>query len=262
MRTIIAVTAFIALSFSSLRADAKPTFSIEAWNLVLNGAQCPIDKWKDIAKRAETAGAKAQAADLWGAMASCYARSGNTAAGARALSRALRLGFGDCFYLKNDAAMKKLPNYTAALRSVRISPADMHELRWAVSEVTAISHDTKMMIVANMNRKDTGSTLVFPTTIPSRHTSNKTVLLYRWLLLHLMQNQRMMVMRSDQSRIRHLTNMNIIRNMGTGGSNSARMRMMSVRIAQQAARRRKASVAARAYHAKGLSTRARTCASY
>tara|TARA_B100000609_G_scaffold199582_1_gene204434 strand:- start:7457 stop:10420 length:2964 start_codon:yes stop_codon:yes gene_type:complete len=165
----------------------------------------------------------------------------------KALSSAIKLGYDDIISLATAPAwapLRKHKTFKILYRSIRISPRDLAELWWQRKEQRFIHHDTKMMIIENITRKDNSWTQVPQSTIPSHRTSSPTVKLGRILLRRQQQHQKSIVLRSDIQRKHHLTSMQIISNMGGSKQYWSRQRfatlarMRSLRIARQNAQRR------------------------
>jgi hypothetical protein len=219
----------------------------------------------NLAKEAEAAGQPGWTAVLLANVAGCLAEQGELDQAMVRLTRAVDLGLTDCFYLRTDPQMKKLAgrdDFAGLLDRIRTSPADVHEIAWQAAEMQAIMHDTSMMISENMNRVDGDQTVVPQSALPTRDTRDPAVIAGRLLLSSLQAHQKGMVLQSDQSRISHNVNMNIIDNMGdgTGGGRSSPQRVQQSRmLAQQAAQQRAQQVAQRAFKDSGASTEVVAC---
>lgn len=192
--------------------------------------------------------------------------AGQTDAALSEFGLAVSLGWSDYLELRNTPALSELfsePAFQKLYKRMCISPADAAELQWLHAEIQAVGHDTRMMITANQGRLDRGWTAVWPSEIPTRTTTAASVLIGRAVLAWSLGRQRQLVRASDQSRINHLTQMDITRNMPGGKSGPegdferqqrlARERRRreaiarSARKAAQADAARRAAVAGRAF---------------
>lgn len=253
-----AVTCIVVTSFAGNAAADTLARQIVNAHLTSKGCADRIPKLKAIASNAPR-GARA---DLNMSIAECYLELGNGAAAARHARKAVGLGFSDCFYLKNNKTIQKLNGIAAIKRRVRMSPADYHEMAWLFAESMKINHDTSMMITENMNRKDGDQTVVPVSTLPTRSTRNASILLARAVILVLQNHQRFMVRRSDNSRIKHLVNMNIINNMGGRSRYNPYAIAQSKCFALQRARARQRAIQMRAYKPSRASTRPVACTNF
>lgn len=267
MRTHLGLIVMVAaLGHPLSEAAAKPEYSYKALDIIMSGAKCSarVGQLGALAKQAVAANEPGQAADMYANMASCYVELDDQSAALRFLNKAVSLGYADCFFLRTDANLKKLPGAAAVVARAKMSPADFEEMVWVYKEVMAIGHDTRMMITQNINRKDRDWTQIYTVKIPARRTSNVSLMLARWAIVYMQSWQRNMVMRSDQSRIMHLTNRTIINNMGRGNNTYRQQQelMSSRRIALYNARSRQRAVDARAFRPSGKSSRSISCNRY
>ncbi len=178
-------------------------------------------------------------------IATMHSALGNTERALVMLEQAIRSGFDDCISIQQDADLKPIrnhPRFQELYSRVRISEVDLKELYWLKSEVQNISHDTKMMITESMARLDGGSTIFSRSMIPVRETASPGVLFKREFVKVSQQKQREYVLKADTARIRHLTNMTIIK----GGASSEQAARSSY-LAGRAAEARKRAIDARGF---------------
>ncbi len=142
---------------------------------------------------------------------------GETDLGMARLEAAAAAGYADPFSF-HEVIPRELwqdPRVAAVYGSMQLSPHDLHELLWLRAELSAVQHDATMMTTHNIGRKDDGTTQLAHVDVPNRPTSSPTVAGYRLTLIYLQRWQANVVMQSDQARVSHLVNMEIIENMGT-----------------------------------------------
>ncbi len=193
-------------------------------------------------------------------MAALHAVLGN---GDRALvlvGQAVECGFDDCVAVQREElkAFRDDSGFSAIVSRVRISEADLKELYWLKAELLNVSHETKMMITENMNRVDSGMTVVPQSAIPVRETASPGVLFNRELLKAMHQAQRRYVLQADKLRMSHVTKMTII-----SGGPSARQVALSASYAQRNAEQRKQAVEARRFAgSSGLATTPQPCGAW
>ena len=161
------------------------------------------------------------------------------------MSKAIQSGFDDCLAMSQYDELKSIrtdPVFTKLKSQMRISESDLKELLWLKAEIEHVNHDTQMMITENINRVDTGFTVIPQSTLPVRPTTSPGVLFHREILkmMHLVQQQ--YVAQSDQTRIEHVGSMTII----SGGMNQAKI-LESSRLAERAAEERKRAIQARKF---------------
>jgi tetratricopeptide (TPR) repeat protein len=162
-----------------------------------------------------------------------------------ALSRAVQLGFDDCLSPRASghlATILKNPKATQALAEMKITETDFRELVWLKSEVEHADHDTRMMIIENINRLDQQLTEIPQAQLPTRPTTSAGVLYWRQQLLLMQKLQREYVRKSDEERMKHAVTMSVI-----GGGVSPSAMLESARRAQVAAESRKAEIRKRAF---------------
>ncbi len=173
------------------------------------------------------------------------------------IDQAVRSGFDDCAAVQREE-FKPLRGdraFDEPFSRIRISEADQKELFWLKMELLNVSHENKMIIAENMNRVDTGITLVSQSLIPVRETASPAVLFNRELLKLMHQSQRRFVFEADKLRMSHVTKMTII----SGGA-SARQVALSSSYAQRGAEDRKRAIDARKFTLPpGVSTEPRPC---
>jgi len=178
-------------------------------------------------------------------IATMHSALGNTERALVMLEQAIQSGFDDCISIQQDADLKPIrnhPRFQELYSRVRISEADLKELYWLKSEVQNISHDTNMMITESMARLDGGSTIFSRSMIPVRETASPGVLFKREFVKVSQHKQSEYVLQADTARIRHLTNMTIIR----GGASSEQAARSSY-LAARAAEERKRAIDARRF---------------
>jgi hypothetical protein len=160
------------------------------------------------------------------------------------IGQAVQSGFDDCGAPQREAlnALRSDSGFTEMVSRMRISEADLNELRWLKTELLNVSHETKMMITENINRVDGGMTVVWQSAIPVRETSSPGVLFNRELLRMMHQRQRGYVLQADKLRISHVTKMTII-----SGGPSAQQVSLSSAYAQRSAEERKRAIDARRF---------------
>ena len=161
-----------------------------------------------------------------------------------ALGGAVRLGFDDCIGPRASKSLRtvlKNPKATEILEGILIAEADYRELAWLIAEAQRAGHDGRIMVIENTNRLDQEATVVPQVQLPTRSTASAGVLYWRQLLLLVQRMQREFVMKADLMRIRHATNMAIIR----GASASAAIE--SARRARLAAESRRVEILKRAF---------------
>lgn len=183
--------------------------------------------------------------------------------------QAVKLGFNDIFTIRQLTQFQTvfaLPRFQEIYGRMKISPADLNELTWLHGEMQAISADTGAMIRDNMGRVDSEFTEVAQVALPTRKPQSPTVEGIRMVLLMLQRYQKEMVAQSDQSRINHQLQMNIIGNMPSGsyGNQDAALKQAqktqaiqeSLRQAQRQAEQRRQALDRRQFQEPaGLSTR-------
>jgi hypothetical protein len=202
-----------------------------------------INDYKNLEARPGTpawlkAGCEYEIADLYGTL-------NETDNAVTALSQAVQLGFDDCISPRASehlTAALKTPKGAQALAAMKITEADFRELVWLKAEVDQAEHDTRMMIIANMNRADQQATEVPQAQLPTRHTASAGVLYWRQLLLLMQKVQREYVQRSDLERIKHAATMGMI----NGGASQSAV-LESAQRARVAAEARKAEIRRRAF---------------
>ncbi len=259
---LLCIVAIAVVTSTSPIAQAEPAYTNKLLDIAVTGAKCPakVGPFSSLAQAAEAAKATDQAADIYMTLASCYGEMGQLTAGARALAKAVSLGSDDCNFMATDAGLKRLPNHGAMMSRMKISPADAEELIWLTTEISAVQNETTMMIAANINRKDGDLTKSFAPTLPPRKQNSPAVRIYRWTLVYIFNYQRSIVTKSDNARIKHLVNMNIINNMGTGGGYlSQRQISRSIQLANRAAAQRQRASQRRAFRSTKRSTRKVSC---
>lgn len=237
-------------------ARAQTDYADASLNIILNvEGDCDAKRphYEKLAARARAEGAKEWAAAALSTIASCHGEKGRIAEAMKYVERAVELGYSDCWTLRNDPGLKALSKHApyAALRArLKMAPIDYAEMTWLQTEAQTIAHDTSMMINENMGRKDRAPTPIAASSLPARRSSDAAIRIVRALVAGLQGWQRAMVSASDQSRMSHLMNMNIIGNMGSGGGGpSADEEQRSLRIAQAAFEARQAAVSGRAFRA-------------
>ncbi len=178
-------------------------------------------------------------------IAALHATMGNADRALAMMDQAVQSGFDDCLAIAQRQELKLIqgdPRFLQPVSRIRISEPDRKELFWLKAEILNVSHDTKMMITENVNRVDTGITVVPQSLVPVRETSSPGVLFHRELLRMMQQSQIRYVFEADKLRMRHVTNMRII----TGGA-SAQQVAISLRFAASNAEERKRSIEARKF---------------
>lgn len=194
-------------------------------------------------------------------IAALHAALGNPDRSLAMMEQAIQSGFDDCLAIQLYEQLKALrsnPRFNELYSGVRISEADLKELFWLRAEILNVSHETKMMITANVNRADSGITVIPQSIIPTRETSSPAVFFNRELLRMMHQLQRLYVFESDKARMRHVTNMTII----SGGASYAQVARSSL-LAEMAAEERKRSIEMRKFSLPpGVGTAPRSCSEY
>ncbi len=194
-------------------------------------------------------------------IAGLHAALGNTDRSLATMEQAIQSGFDDCLAVQQNDKINAAgsdPRFKELYSRIRVSEADLKELYWLKAEIQNVSHETKMMITANVNRVDSAMTLIPQSTIPARATVSPGVLFNRELLRMMHQLQRQFVFAADQARIRHLTTMVII----SGGASYERV-ALSARLAALAAEERKRAIEARKFSLPpGVGTTPRSCSEY
>ncbi len=223
-----------------------------------------VPRLEALADAAAQAGQRVWQAEIAGGIATCLAIEGDADEAVAHLARAVELGFSDCFYLRSDEQMKKLagrPAFDALLAKIQTSLADVQEMAWTVAEYSAIFHDTNMMVTDNVNRVDRELTVVPQSAVPTRPTSDQSVIASRAMLLAVQRYQVAMAFQSDRSRIEHNTSMDIIDSVGdspSGRSTDSAQTISRLAAAENAGIRRRA-VEARAFKPSGASTAVVAC---
>ena len=191
-------------------------------------------------------------------IATLHAATGNRERALAIMEQAVKSGFDDCFALEQYEELKSIrsdPRFNSLKSQVRISEADMKELFWLKAEMEHINHDIKMMITENMNRVDTGITMLPQSVISTRATTSTGVLFHRELVKMMHLAQQHYVGESDQARMEHVGSMTVI----SGGTSSAEV-LESSRLAEQAATGRKQAINARKFSIPpGTGTTPRPC---
>ncbi len=194
-------------------------------------------------------------------IAALYGAMGNKDRALAMIEQAIQSGFDDCPAMQQREELKLIrsdPRFQELHLRVRVSEADLNEISWLKTEIESVRHDTKMMITENMNRVDSGVTVVTQSAIPIRATASPAVLYYRELLKATLQSQRSYVFEADKLRIQHLTRMRII----SGGASSEEV-ARSLRYAESAAEARKRAIDARRFSLPpGTATTPRPCADW
>ncbi|MBP7865223.1 MAG: hypothetical protein KA419_04675 [Acidobacteria bacterium] len=187
-------------------------------------------------------------------------KHGNADLGLGSFEKAVDEGFNDFIFVHQTDCLKSYfsdPRFQAAYGRMTISPADRHEMTWLHQEYMATNHDTSMMITANMNRKDEDRTGIVQVDLPTRPTGSITLIGLRQVLRLVQRYQRDLVAQSDQSRIMHLMNRNIIDNMNPSsgsygyGNDPGEQRRRSSLAAQQRFEQHRADIARRQYNPPG-----------
>ena len=177
------------------------------------------------------------------------------------MEQAVLSGFDDCPAIDQHEGLKTIksdPRFVKLYSRVRIAEADLKELYWLKAEIQNVSHETKMIITANVNRMDPGITAITQSTIPARETLSPGILFHRELLRMMHKLQRQYALESDKARMRHLTNMRII----SGGASYEQVARSS-RLAQLAAEEQRRAVEARKFTLlPGVGTTPRSCSEY
>ncbi len=194
-------------------------------------------------------------------IAGLHATLGDTGRSLAVMEQAIQSGFDDCLAIQQREELKAVgndPRFKELYSRVRVSEADLKELYWLKAEIQNVRHDTKMMITANVNRVDTGITVIPVSTIPARETASPGVLFNRELLRMMHQLQRQYVFQSDKMRMRHVSSMTII-----SGGVSYEQVARSSRLAELAAEERKRAIEARKFSLPpGVGTAPRSCSEY
>ncbi len=190
-----------------------------------------------------------------------HAALGDTDRSLGIMEQAVLSGFDDCPAIEQYEELNKIrsdPRFGKLYSRVRVSEADRKELYWLKAEIQNVSHETKMIITANVNRQDPGITAFTQSAIPARETLSPGILFNRELLRMMHRVQRYYALESDKARMRHLTNMRII----SGGASYDQV-ARSYRVAQLAAEEQKRAVEARKFMPlPGLGTMPRSCSEY
>lgn len=194
-------------------------------------------------------------------IAGLHAALGNTDRSLTTMEQAIQGGFDDCLAVQQNERLNAAgidPRLKELFTRIRVSEADLKEIYWLKAEIQNVSHETNMMITANVNRADGGITVIPQSTIPARETVSPGVLFNRELLRMMHQMQRQYVFAADKARMRHLTTMTII----SGGASYQRMALSS-RLAGMAAEERKRAVEARKFILPpGVGTAPRSCSEH
>ncbi len=194
-------------------------------------------------------------------IAALHAAMGNKDRALAMIEQAIQSGFDDCPALQQREELQSIrsdPRFRELHSRVRVSEADLKEIFWLKAEIESVRHDTKMMITENMNRVDSGITVVTQSAIPIRATTSPAVLYYRELLKDTLRSQRSYVFEADKLRMQHLTRMTII----SGGASSAQA-ARSLQFAESAAAARKRAIEARKFSLPpGAATTPRPCADW
>ena len=143
-------------------------------------------------------------------IAGLHAVLGNTDRSLAIMEQAIQSGFDDCLAIQQNEKLNAAgsdPRFKEFYSRVRVSEADLKELYWLKAEIQNVSHETKMMIMANTNRMDGGITVIPQSAVPARETVSSGVLFNRELLRMMHQLQRQYVFEADKARIRHVTTM-------------------------------------------------------
>ena len=192
-----------------------------------------------------------------------YLDQNNITAALDAFEKAVDMGFCDPFAIHSNQKFKPLfknNRFASIYARMRISPADLEELKWYYGEFQNIIHDTKMMILENSNRVDQQLTAVFQVNVPDRKTNSASVLCSRQILRFFHAYQRDIVASSDQQRKHHITQLQLIDNMGNGSSTSYDDILRSQQTAQENAANRQRSVFQRQFAPpQGLSNTLQPC---
>jgi len=178
-------------------------------------------------------------------IAGLYAALGNTDRSLAIMEQAIQSGFDDCLAIQQNEKLNAAgsdPRFKEFYSRVRVSEADLKELYWLKAEIQNVSHETKMMIMANTNRMDGGITVIPQSAVPARETVSSGVLFNRELLRMMHQLQRQYVFEADKARIRHVTTMITI-----SGRASYEQMARSSRLAALAAEERKRAIEARKF---------------
>lgn len=187
-----------------------------------------------------------------------YFSSNQVDMGLAAFDKSVQLGFDDFIAVHEQDVFKSLygnARFREIYGRMRISPADVAELYWLRSEISAVIHDMKMMITENIGRIDEEYTEVPQSKIPARATSSVGVLTQREVLAIIQTMQINNVRESDISRKNHLMQMDIISRMPSGGGRSAdvdqqeklRLVQESMRQARERARQRWDAIGSRSF---------------
>ena len=178
-------------------------------------------------------------------IAGLYAALGNTDRSLAIMEQAIQSGFDDCLAIQQNEKLNAAgsdPRFKEFYSRVRVSEADLKELYWLKAEIQNVSHETKIMIMANTNRMDGGITVIPQSAVPARETVSSGVLFNRELLRMMHQLQRQYVFEADKARIRHVTTMITI-----SGRASYEQMARSSRLAALAAEERKRAIEARKF---------------
>jgi tetratricopeptide (TPR) repeat protein len=178
-------------------------------------------------------------------IAGLHAVLGNTDRSLAIMEQAIQSGFDDCLAIQQNEKLNAAgsdPRFKEFYSRVRVYEADLKELYWLKAEIQNVSHETKMMIMANTNRMDGGITVIPQSAVPARETVSSGVLFNRELLRMMHQLQRQYVFEADKARIRHVTTMITI-----SGRASYEQMARSSRLAALAAEERKRAIEARKF---------------
>ena len=179
-----------------------------------------------------------------------HAKLGETGAALAAFDEAVRLGYNDYIgVLQGDTApLASHPRFREIYGRMKISPLERAELVWIHSEIKAKTHDLKMMIAENINRKDDAVTEVFVPRVPS-HATTPGIEAARETLVVVQQLVRDQVMQADRSRITHLTKMAVIEAIPGDRDPAARQdeRLRSLYMARQSSAQRRRAAAQREF---------------
>lgn len=194
-------------------------------------------------------------------IAALHGAMGNKDRALAMIEQAIQSGFDDCPAMQQREELKSIrsdPRFQELHSRVRVSEADLKEIYWLKAEIESVRHDTKMMITENMNRLDSGITVVTQSAIPIRATTSPAVLYYRELLKATLQSQRSYVFEAEKLRMQHLTRMKII----SGGASSEEV-ARSLQLAESAAEARQRAIEARKFSLPpGAATTPRPCADW
>lgn len=191
-------------------------------------------------------------------LADVSGRLGDITGGIEHFRAAVATGWNDCVAAAGEpglAALSASPEYRRIYGLIRVSPADLEELRWLHAERAHIDHDTSMMISENIGRKDSSPTEVPQSALPTRAPDGPGVPAARALLRLRQLSQLHAVQVSDNMRRSHVTSMSVINNIGSspfGGSgfgfgSPAMEAASSQALANSRAATRREAVRARAF---------------